>query len=487
MPGQCTSGFCTDGVCCESSSCPSGQRCDIFGKEGRCSNPAAAGQACIDDTDCADGLLCRTSSVTGGLLCTPIGGTCSCVGDCNCDGEVTIDEIITMVNIALGILDIQDCPSGDANHDGEITVEEIVNAVINALNNCPLPATPVASPTATATATSTSTAKATAPPGNSVSHQASGSAVALSRSLPAIPAVLSALTQLAGGGRSANARALTTCSAGGTRDFTCTQTIPASSPRNYSLAFNGCVLGAAGGGTVSLQGNMSGQSTETGFLATCSLPPLSLSTLTINNVEVVAKNSQATTTLTADFNLTGSASVTPDLASACRISAFALVLSGSASVQAAGRDISLGFHNTQMNVEIQQFSTACVPVQYRITINGMLDLTDQSSGQMLSGNFTNFVVTDDTTGGNDVVTLTGKLNSTCLGTEVTYTTSTALVFPVAAACPNAGVLLVADSVATDRLTYSATGGVDIDLGNNGGAADESYASCLALGACPAGP
>jgi hypothetical protein len=67
-----------------------------------------------------------------------------CVGDCSADGEVTVDEIITGVNIALGTQTAAACPAFDGNGDGEVTVDEIVTSVNNALNGCPVPApTPV--------------------------------------------------------------------------------------------------------------------------------------------------------------------------------------------------------------------------------------------------------------------------------------------------------------------------------------------------------
>ncbi|MFI5364600.1 MAG: choice-of-anchor Q domain-containing protein [Candidatus Binatia bacterium] len=60
----------------------------------------------------------------------------TCVGDCNGDGQVAVDEILTMVNIALGAADAPSCLAGDANHDGSITIDEILAAVNNALNGC---------------------------------------------------------------------------------------------------------------------------------------------------------------------------------------------------------------------------------------------------------------------------------------------------------------------------------------------------------------
>ena len=47
-----------------------------------------------------------------------------------------MDEILTMVNIALGDAAATTCPAGDANDDNEITVDEILTAVNNALNGC---------------------------------------------------------------------------------------------------------------------------------------------------------------------------------------------------------------------------------------------------------------------------------------------------------------------------------------------------------------
>jgi hypothetical protein len=73
------------------------------------------------------------SSPTPSRSTTPTG---SCAGDCNGDGQVTVDEILAMVNIALGNAAVTTCEAGDANHDGMITVDEILTAVDNALNGC---------------------------------------------------------------------------------------------------------------------------------------------------------------------------------------------------------------------------------------------------------------------------------------------------------------------------------------------------------------
>ncbi|MFI5396006.1 MAG: carboxypeptidase regulatory-like domain-containing protein [Candidatus Binatia bacterium] len=91
-----------------------------------------------------------------------------CVGDCNGNDQVTVDELLTMVNIALGNAGISTCRAGDANDDGQISVDEILTAVNNSLNGCPLSPSATPTPTVTSTATvmstPTSTPTVTMPP-----------------------------------------------------------------------------------------------------------------------------------------------------------------------------------------------------------------------------------------------------------------------------------------------------------------------------------
>ena len=60
----------------------------------------------------------------------------ACVGDCDGGGDVTVNEIINMVNIALGSTPLSACTAGDADHSGDITINEMIAAVNNALNGC---------------------------------------------------------------------------------------------------------------------------------------------------------------------------------------------------------------------------------------------------------------------------------------------------------------------------------------------------------------
>jgi hypothetical protein len=70
----------------------------------------------------------------------------ACIGDCGADGAVTIDDLITGVNIALEGSPVAACPAFECSpecHPGPavfpgVTVDCIIRGVNNALSGCPL-------------------------------------------------------------------------------------------------------------------------------------------------------------------------------------------------------------------------------------------------------------------------------------------------------------------------------------------------------------
>ncbi len=60
-----------------------------------------------------------------------------CPGDCNLDAEVTVDELVTSVNVALDSGTLAQCVSADPDGDGAVTVDELIQGVTAALQNCP--------------------------------------------------------------------------------------------------------------------------------------------------------------------------------------------------------------------------------------------------------------------------------------------------------------------------------------------------------------
>jgi uncharacterized Zn-binding protein involved in type VI secretion len=76
----------------------------------------------------------------------------ACFGDCDSDGAVTIDELITLVNVALGSATLNACPgtADDPCYDLPIFVDCVIKAVNNALFGCPgTPPTPTPTPSPT--------------------------------------------------------------------------------------------------------------------------------------------------------------------------------------------------------------------------------------------------------------------------------------------------------------------------------------------------
>jgi hypothetical protein len=65
-------------------------------------------------------------------------GPTDCVGDCDHNGVVTVDELLTAVNIALDSADVpmNACLPADANLDYSVSIDELVTAVDHALRGC---------------------------------------------------------------------------------------------------------------------------------------------------------------------------------------------------------------------------------------------------------------------------------------------------------------------------------------------------------------
>jgi hypothetical protein len=73
---------------------------------------------------------------TATATATPTPQPPPCDGDCGGDGAVTVDEVLTCVNLALGM--DADCPACDIDGSQAVTVDEIITALAMALNGCPL-------------------------------------------------------------------------------------------------------------------------------------------------------------------------------------------------------------------------------------------------------------------------------------------------------------------------------------------------------------
>jgi len=96
--------------------------------------PTATAQPTATDTDTPEPTA--TASPTASPAPSPTVTPTPCPGDCNGDGTVTIDELVTGVDIALGQRRRGACAVLDTVPDGRVTIDELITAVRNALSNC---------------------------------------------------------------------------------------------------------------------------------------------------------------------------------------------------------------------------------------------------------------------------------------------------------------------------------------------------------------
>ena len=84
------------------------------------------------DESCADIALSEDRSSS--CQCE---GTSTCPGDCNTSDSVTINELISCVNIALGSADLSSCAACDSDNSGSVAINELIAAVNAAQSGCP--------------------------------------------------------------------------------------------------------------------------------------------------------------------------------------------------------------------------------------------------------------------------------------------------------------------------------------------------------------
>jgi len=422
-----------------------------------------------------------------------------CVGDCGGDGEVTVNEILSMVNIALGNAAVTACEAGDANQDGEITINEILAAVNNALNGCVLAATPTQTssetPTAPATLTDTPTPPPvptdtptpteTLPPTATSTEAPSVTPTATSTTIVTTPTATLALTPTrtptstpassvnpiaAVAGRTTLAVDSVTVIANvigalangiqfssGAQTFSITESTPADGPGGQGAG--SCPLGGSAsksgdpifGQTVTLTQCMAatfdGSVTFQGSISFGLLVPLNV------NVTATFKDQNGATTKTAIAQIQGS--VSPTLEGSCYLTQATFTLTGMMGTTTNGKTVSVTFNNTQVTVTNITFNTSCVPTVYDVTLNGGAGLLDPNVDSMPEPvTFNQLVVHVDSSGSSTILTVNGGIQSPCFGGTATLTTQTPLSVPSGENCPTAGVISVTLSPGQAQITFN---------------------------------
>ena len=90
----------------------------------------------IEEVGLRGAVICATAVI---LAWSGIPAAMACVGDCNGDETVTVDELMTGVNVALGSGGVNSCPFFDGNFDGAVTVDEVIVGITADLLGCSEP------------------------------------------------------------------------------------------------------------------------------------------------------------------------------------------------------------------------------------------------------------------------------------------------------------------------------------------------------------
>lgn len=110
-----------------------GKRFRTFRGAFRCQGGPADGEACSPM-----GYDFTSPDICSGAPC--VAYSRRHVGDCNGDDAVTVDEVITSVNIGLGASAVDTCAEADGDRDYRVTVDEVITGVTAALEGVPAPA-----------------------------------------------------------------------------------------------------------------------------------------------------------------------------------------------------------------------------------------------------------------------------------------------------------------------------------------------------------
>lgn len=412
---------------------------------GSLPTPTATGTRTATPTGTRLATATPTATRASTATATPTGLPCDCAGDCDCSGQVGIGEIVKMVDIALGTRLTTSCRSGDADGDGQVTIDEVVQAVNNAAYGCP----------------------STRPTPTNAGRVAGGTTV-LVNAMGAIPGLIGALAtgltldnRALVSGSFQRAAKVSNCPLGGT------VTEGGSPPLSLTLDLDDCRLPNGQGGI-----------TYDGSVA------LNLTSFTAN-VSAILADALGAETRRLTASLAGS--VTPSLGGNCYLRAATLSRTAGTLIMTTPRGdaSSLNLAAASIAIEVDTFSSDCIPTIYRMTFTGPGKLGTSGSGQV---DVTLDALRTDIDDSQDPlrVSVGGALQAACYGGRITLQSNPDLQVLDASICPTAGGIDLSTPQGQARIVYRPDGRVDVDADGNG-TIDQTLASCLSANLLQCGP
>jgi hypothetical protein len=143
------------------------------------------------------------------------------------------------------------------------------------------------------------------------------------------------------------------------------------------------------------------------------------------------------------------------------------------------------FSASGYTMDMTDTSLVCDFSSLVISESGGFEFTDHleaNNSITMSGIDLSMTVTSDATGNTITVDGSFGCSTSCFNGTLTLATTTPLFFPASGGdCATAGEIVVTGTL-TGTITYTSTGGVQIDEGSDG-SVDEEYASCEDVEAC----
>jgi hypothetical protein len=367
-----------------------------------------------------------------------IDSSATCAGDCEGSGAVTINELVTLVNVALDSTPVAACAAGDVNADGSISIDEIVVAVSHALNGCPAP-----------------------------TEQLAGTVAALAHGLSYLPyyePVLSAYFSAAGGTGE--------CPGGGSLTSTCEDA--AGAAIRIPIVAAQCAIPTLEG-MVTLDGTSPLIGTG---LCPSVLVPGGWQMAVHSSVQLASPS--LTPLLAAQFDLAAAIqSFTFGLAP-CRLRGGAAVLDGNLTYQLpAGGQVTVAMQALRGSFVLSDLSLLqlCQPATVAFTLNGDVNVTDAQADPPLAISVTLHDLTVTIHRPSGRVEIGGGIAAPWAGGSATVATTVSLLRPLDQPCFAGGTLRVDAPGVRTQLMFGDGGSVGIDRGA-GGSDQVTFASCL---------
>jgi hypothetical protein len=354
--------------------------------------------------------------------------------------------------------------------------------------------TSTVTPTASATATATRTATETALP---VGELLAGHISIASAGLRTVHSLVSAFisqtnkvndvllgvsSPLVFGGPAPDPNA---CSISGTSERTCTE-MGAGNDKTIDLSLDAvdCVVAGPSGGTALFNGTIMVESNPNSA-NDCDPFTFASGMYTfgqdgaVQGLEVIFVDALMEPTLTMNAIVSGTMAIGQPPPPTCRVDTLTLTLDGIALTQFGNSSELLGiqvqYSDTEVTVDMITYNDDCVPLSYRLRVNGSVSFTASRAGPALvaggdaivngipsevitsfTAQFTDLFLAQSHASGSVTSQISGQMSSECFGTEVMIATVMPTIVGAGDICPNAGQLSLTSPAGPATITYQGS-------------------------------